>query len=409
MSYMAFSLSFTLIGLMMAYLLFNVQNTEGKTLNAVLFEGMTKDWGVFGKQFVWLLLLSEACLLFVAAQTGFLDGPRILSNMAVDKWFPQRFGSLSDRLVTENGILLMSFASLCMILISKGSVGFLVVLFSINVFITFVLSQLGMVIHWWGARKTEKGWFGKLLINGTGFTVCLFILITVIIMKFDEGGWITIIITGIVIVFAIYIRHHYNVIDWLLKKLDVYVENADKEMEHAIAKVHFKPEEVIGEGKTAVILVRGYNGQGIMSLIHTITLFDGTFDKYVFVEIGILNVRTFKGLEELQALEKSVSDDLDKYVALAKRHGFKSESIKLLGTNVVEETIKEAFKIQKKYPNCVFFGGQLVFPRETFRTRYLHNHAAFALQKRFYQEGIPFVILPTLLGESEEDMAKNIQ
>jgi amino acid transporter len=399
MAYMAFSLSFTVMGLMIAYLLFNVHHENGKTLNAVLFENMTQDWGTFGKGFVLIILLAEACLLFVAAQTGFLDGPRILANMAVDKWFPHRFAMLSDRLVTKNGVLIMAFASFTMILISHGSVRFLVVLYSINVFITFALSQLGMVRHWWLSRKTESKWKSRLLINGTGLITCSLILITVTVIKFDEGGWITLIITGLIVLFSFYVRSHYNKTTQLLKKLNTHADNADEEVKTALSKVFFKPSQPSEVNKTAVILVSDYNGEGVLSLLQTISLFEGSFANYVFVETGLLNVRTFVGKQELQTLEEDVSDDLNKYVQLVERHGFKGEKINLLGTNMVEEIMKEASAIIEKHPNCVFFAGQLVFPKETFMTHYLHNYAAFTLQKRFYKEGIPFVVVPVLLNE----------
>src|SRR5574341_885790 len=152
MRYMAISLAFTVLGLMFAYLLYDVVYVPGKTLNAALFERMTHDWGRGGYYFVLVTLVSEAALLFIAAQTGFLDGPRVLANMALDRWFPTKFAMLSDRLVTQNGILIMGSTALLMMMLTQGSVRFLVVLYSINVFITFTLSQLGMVRHWWRSR-----------------------------------------------------------------------------------------------------------------------------------------------------------------------------------------------------------------------------------------------------------------
>ena len=98
-------------------------------------------------------MISEAVLLFVAAQTGFLDGPRVLANMSIDRWLPSQFGLLSERLVIKNGIVLMGAAALILMLVSRGAVSFLIVLYAINVFITFCLSQAGMVRHWWKERK----------------------------------------------------------------------------------------------------------------------------------------------------------------------------------------------------------------------------------------------------------------
>jgi amino acid transporter len=210
MMLMASSLSSIVLGLMIAYTLYKVKISPDKTLNAVLFENITSDWGrAWGNGFVLITLASEAALLFVAAQTGFMDGPRIMANMAIDLWFPKKYAALSDRLVTMNGIFLMGLASVVLMFISKGSVTFLVVLYSINVFITFTISQMGMVRHWWTHRGKTVHWLHKLTINGAGVILTSFILISVIIIKFREGGWITMLITGLLILLAMNIRRHY--------------------------------------------------------------------------------------------------------------------------------------------------------------------------------------------------------
>ena len=180
MLYMALSLSFMVVGLMIAYLLYRVEPVAGKTLNAVVFGKMTAGWGGgWGTYFVLITLISEAAILFVAAQAGFLDGPRVLANMAVDGWAPKRFAILSDRLVTENGVLIMGFSALIMMLATQGSVAFLIVLYSINVFITFMLSQSGMVKHWWQERSKVKGWIRKITVNGIGLIFTVFILFSI--------------------------------------------------------------------------------------------------------------------------------------------------------------------------------------------------------------------------------------
>ena len=164
MLYMASSLAFTAGGLIIVYLLFQVSSEPGKTLNASVFEKITMAWGkVPSGVFVTITLLSEALLLFVAAQTGFIDAPNVLAIMSLDKWFPSRFSSLSDRLVRKDGVLLIGGASLLTMFLTKGSIGTLLVLYSISVFITFSISQLGMVTHWWNVQKKEKKWIRKLL------------------------------------------------------------------------------------------------------------------------------------------------------------------------------------------------------------------------------------------------------
>src|SRR5262249_37481398 len=153
MAYMATSLAFTAGGILLCYLLADVTRQEGQTLNAVLTGQLVSGWKIgsvpIGHAFLLATLVCEGALLFVAAQTGFLDGPRVLASMAVDSWVPHRFYQLSDRLVTKNGTLMMGAAALGILFYTEGDVARLVVLYSINVFLTFTLSQLGMCKHWW--------------------------------------------------------------------------------------------------------------------------------------------------------------------------------------------------------------------------------------------------------------------
>ncbi len=394
MKYMAISLSVTVMGLMMAYILFDVRDSPGKTLNAILFESVTASWGGFyGVGFVWITLFSEAVLLFIAAQTGFLDGPRVLANMALDKWLPTRFAMLSDRLVTEKGILVMGIASLAMMLASNGSVDFLIVLYSINVFITFSLSQLGMVKHWWEQRGTEKQWLKKLIINGIGLTLTTFILISVLILKFDEGGWVTIVITGVLVLGAFFIKSHYNKTYSTLKRLDVIVEAAVL----SGSDVHDSttPAPVYdSKAKTAAILVNGFNGLGLHTLFSVFRLFGSTYKNYVFVEIGSIDAGNFKGADEIEHLGSFVRNETSKYVDYMNDHGHYAEAYFSIGTDVVDEVNKLVPSIREKFPDIVFFGGQLVFTNETFMDRWLHNYTVFAVQQNLYVHGIPFVILP---------------
>jgi len=156
-------------------------NVQGKTLNAVFLEHVISGWNPHvGYPFLLITLISEGYCFFVAAQPVFLDGPRVLSNMAVDRWVPAQFSLLSERFTAKNGVLLMGAAALAILIFTGGSVTVLVVLYSINVFITFFLSQLGMTRHWWNERKQEKKWKSKIFINGSGLILTAFILSSVL-------------------------------------------------------------------------------------------------------------------------------------------------------------------------------------------------------------------------------------
>jgi amino acid transporter len=395
MRYMSISLAVTVFGLAVAYILYHVEPEHGKTLNAVLFERMTGPWGVWGERFVFITLLSEAMLLFVAAQTGFLDGPRVIANMALDRWAPTKFSSLSDRFVIQNGILIMGGAALLMMLLSGGSVRFLVVLYSINVFVTFSLSQLGMVRHWLVARGTEKRWKGPFAINCLGLAMTLFILVSVTVLKFFEGGWITIVVTGTLVCVALLVRRHYRGTAQLLTRLDDLVDAARSlSPGHASAGGRKKGGRPDRSAKTAAILVNGFNGLGLHTLYSILRTFKGTFDNFVFIQIGVLDAGNFKGTREIAHLKRHVKEDVAQYVDYVKRHGYHGDGFTAVGVDVVEEVGKLAPEVLRRYPDVVFFGGQLVFPRETFLTRLLHNYTVFAVQRNLYREGIPVVIMP---------------
>ena len=397
MHYMALSLGFTVFGLMLTYLLWTVGPEQGKTLNAVLFGKISATWPAhWGTAFVLITLFSEATLLFVAAQAGFVDGPRVLSNMALDRWFPSRFTMLSDRFVSQNGVLIMGGSALAVMLLTRGSVGFLVVLYSINVFITFTLSQLGMVRHWWEVRKAESHWKKRIFINGLGFLMTSFILISMTALKFDEGGWITLLLTGALIGLAFLVKHHYRQTALMLKRLENLVLAAGPSAE-PIPDIELNKEacqDCDPQAKTAVVLVNGFNGLGLHTLFGVIRLFGGSFKNFVFLEVGVIDAGTFKGAAEVEHLQGQVGKEVNRYVDYMRRHGYYAEGISAIANDVVDEVAEIAPRIIERFPNVVFFGGQLVFPDDSFWTRILHNYTVFAMQRRFYHTGIPMVVLP---------------
>ena len=395
MKYMAISLAFLAVGLMFGYLFYKVGHVPGKTLNAVLFENMASGWGGWGYVFVLVTLISEAVLLFVAAQTGFLGGPRVLANMATDRWFPFQFALLSERFVTRNGILLFGGASVVLMVLSHGSVKFLVVLYSINVFITFCLSQAGMVRYWWRKRRKIKTWFKKIAINGIGLAMTVFILVSVTVTKFNEGGWITIFITGSLISMAVLFKGYHNRTLLLLKRLDNLIDAADisKVTPGGIMKQDM-PIAYDAESKTAVILVSGFNGMGLHTLFNVIRLFGKDFKNYFFIEAGIVDAGHFKGAEDIDKLKSHVERDLERYVVFMQNQGFYSKAFSAFGIDISEEISATASEIFDKYPNAIFFGGQIVFAHETILTKMMYNYTTFSVQRRLHQKGIPFLIMP---------------
>ncbi len=395
MVYMGASLAITVAGLLLAYLLYRVEPAEGKTLNAVLFEKLTAAWAPSaGSGFVWVTLASEAALLLIAAQAGFLDGPRVLANMALDRWFPTRFAHLSDRFVTQNGILLMGAAALAMLVLTRGSVALLVVLYSINVFITFSLSQLGMVIHWWRQRRTEAQWKRKLAINGFGLALTTFILISLTAVKFFEGGWVTLLVTGVLVAAAFAIKRHYQNVAVQLRRLDSLVEVPASNLRLATISAPRAADGIDPHARTAILLVNGYNGLGLHTVLSLPRLFGDTFKNLVFISVGSVDAGNFKGAAELEALRTHTANEAERYAAWAREHGYGSATFTGLGHDVTDEVMRLANEARAAFPNSVFFAGQLLFAKETRLTRLLHNHTATTLQHHFFAAQLPFVVLP---------------
>ena len=404
MLYMAASLAFMVLGLMACYVFYRLQPVPGKTLNAVLFSTLTASWSPGpGHAFVWVSLFTEAAILFVAAQAGFLGGPRVLANMAIDRWFPTRFTLLSDRLVTQNGVLIMGVGAAILLLVTGGSVQFLVVLYSITVFITFVLSQAGMVRYWWSNRKTPH-WKRRFLTSSTALLLCSFILVMMTVIKFFEGGWITLIILLLLIGVALLVRNHYDVVGRLLKRMDNLVQaarvsantgsigrimHADGQVADEVANPAYDPKS-----RTAVLFVSGFDGLGLHTLFSIIRLFGGIYKNFVFVEVGLIDAGNFKGADEIDNLKTHVDSHLSEYVEFIRRHGYYGEGISVLSHDVVAGSAELAPQIMTRFPQAVFFMGQLVFPEESFISRLFYNNVVFAVQRRLYHLGIPFLILP---------------
>jgi amino acid transporter len=393
MVYMCVSLSFIVGGLLLAYLLYHVEHVDGQTLNAVLFNKITAAWpGWLGHSFVVAAMASSAVLLFIAAQTGFFGGPRILANMAVDRWMPAPFANLSDRLVTQNGVLIMGLAALLVVLFTEAAVDVLVVLYSINVFITFSLSQLGMVRHWWELRAQEPKWGTKILINGMGLFLTGSILISLCLVKFFEGGWVTLLVTGILIGLAFWVKHYYGQTQKKLHRLNELVAAA---MADEAVKANPKPPAPRNtDARTAVFLVHGFNGIGLHTLLAVIRMFPRVYQNFIFVQVGVLDAGNFKGAMEVENLREHTNTQVKRYVAYVSQRGFYSESHIALGTDIVDEAEKLCNEVAEQFPQSQFFAGQLVFDDENRIGRWLHNHTVFELQRRLYQDNRVMLVLP---------------
>ena len=386
MAYMASSLAITAGGLFVCYLLWGVHPEEGRTLNAILAGAMFAHWPL-GNALALVTILSEGALLLVAAQTGFIDGPRVMANMAIDAWLPRRFSSLSERLTMQNGVVLMGVAALLLLIYTKGSISALVVMYSINVFLTFSLSTFGMARFAVKNRKTEPRWRRDLAIQVVGFSMCVTILSITVYEKFSEGGWVTLLITSAVICLCYLIRRHYGRVKEGIRQLDDILVGIP-----AVSLVNTAPLDT-GE-PTAVLLTPSFNSFGLHTLLSIVRYFPNYYKNFIFVSVAEIDSGSFKGAAEIEALGDATRKSLEKYVKVARRHGFPADYRMETATDVPTTVVELCKSIVTEYPRSMVFTGQLIFHQETFVDRILHNQTAFAIQRRLQWQGIPTMIMP---------------
>jgi amino acid transporter len=411
MSLMATSLAVTAGGIVLAYLLVHAMPTDDKTMNAVLIERVTASWHIggwnVGQSFTTIALASEAGLLLIAAQAGFVDGPRVMANMAVDSWLPHRFSALSERLSMHNGVLLMTAASLAALFYTHGNVESLVVMYSINVFLTFSLSNLGMTKFWVQHRREHADWYKHLPVHVVGLGLCLTILVVTVLEKFTAGGWLTLVVTGVLVGACFWIKGHYARVVGAIRRLDVELPDPMGSQEEvpkpsfvnvadAAASTGIDHREPV-----AVLFVGGYGGLGRHALLTLLRMFPGHFKGVVFCSIAVIDSGNFKGVAEVHELERRTQQALDSYVKYAAWLGLPADSRLSTGIEVAVQAEALATEVIEKYPRALFVAGQLIFAEDTFVTRLLHNETAFMVQRRLQHSGLPMIVLPVRLNLDE--------
>lgn len=391
MLFIALSLAFTAGGIILLYLLWGAQHQEGQTLNAVVFRTIMHGWSIGGVDvsggLLALVLALEAGLLLVAANTGFLAGPAVLANMASDKWMPHFFSSLSSRLVTKNGVMLMGLSSFIVLLLTNGDVSVLVVLYSINVFITFSLSLLGLMRYWLRNRKQHRNWFRKLVAASVGFFVCASILIITTVEKFFAGGWLTLLITSGLVLLGWRIRRSYGVVH---QKLAL----ADELFADAMKKTNATPPALDPSQQTAVFIVNDCLGSGMHALLWVLRLFPGVYKNFVFISVGEVDSGNFSEKEDRQSLRRDVKRTLNHYINYCHSHNMAATSYVSFGTDVAEKVGDLIDKVLRDFPKAVFFSSKLIFQNEGLFTQYLYNQNAYIIQRRLHNQGHNMIILP---------------
>ena len=201
---------FGLIFLGMSFLVGQLGILPDPTEQETVVSQLTATLVGAGSPFLYLVQVSTAVLLVLAANTSFADFPRLSSILARDGFLPRVFQFRGDRLAFNAGIVVLATTAVVLIVAFGGSVTNLIPLYTVGVFIAFTLSQSGMVRRWWRLRAEQPGWRRSATINGIGALTTGVVAIEVAASKFLLGAWIVLILIPVQIAVMLFIHRQYN-------------------------------------------------------------------------------------------------------------------------------------------------------------------------------------------------------
>lgn len=205
----------------------NIQHVEGVTL----ISGLTQ--AIFGNGMMFYAVqFSIFLILFMAASTSYADFPRLASLLAKDRYAPRQLASVGDRLVFSNGIIGLSLSAIALVIFFKGHTHSLIPLYAVGVFLSFTLSQSGMVMHHWHLR--EKYWKPSIVLNAIGALTTGVVLIIIASFKFTHGAWLILVAIPIIVYAFHRIHVHYVMFGRELAQSHYDILSCDKMHDHVV-------------------------------------------------------------------------------------------------------------------------------------------------------------------------------
>jgi hypothetical protein len=254
------------------------------------------------------------------------------------------------------------------------------------------------MLRYWLGRRSEEGFRRGLAIHGGAFALCISILVGNVYQKFEQGAWVTVAVTSVVIGLCFVIRRHYRKVQANLKRLNEIMNTLP--IHPVTVRGAVDPRQ-----PTAVLLVGTYSGLGIHQLLTIQRLFPGYYKSFIFVSVGVIDSAAMKGVEEVEHVRAHTEEGLERYVDLAARLGLCADYRMSIGTEAVAEAEKVCLEVAKGFPRSIFFAGKLVFEREKWFQRLLHNETAYQLQRRLQFAGLNAMVLPVRVMETTQAAA----
>lgn len=391
MTLIAISLAVVAGGIMLLYTVWLPDMEPGRTLNAVVFEDTLEQLfpnaEIVRSVGLGVAMTFAAALLLVAANSGFLGGPTVLASMAIDKWAPHSFAHLSSRLVAQNGVLTMGTAAGLLLLFTGGEVHSLVILYSINVFLTFTLALTGVVRHGFAHRGEQKGWLARLVIACIALVVAFSILLMLFLAKFSQGAWVAVMVTLALASCGWWVRDHYRRFDKAMDRTfeDLLIRDPSTALETPRNAPMKRP---VG------IVTGAQGGAGLHALMHAQRLFRGQFDSLVIISAGEVDAEAYGGHEALERLRQQVGERCAKIVAWSRDHGMPAKVYTGFSTDAVETLEELCLKARQDHPGIVFVATRPITRPHGWASTLLHGGTALSLQRRLHTHDAPLIVLP---------------
>lgn len=363
------------------YLLYEVQPTDGRTLNAVLFERFAADVGARPASrpalrfaLVTLPLLSEAILLVHAAQTGFVDGPRVLGALATDRLAPRKLARLNRRLAPAPGILLIAATALLTTLLARAALEPLVVAFVVTVFTTFSISQWAMLRHALRRRSERAPWRVDAAVHATALAACVVILVGTIAARWQPALVMVLLIAGGTS-FALHVRGRYRAMSSAVAQLDEQLARDPSESPIAIVVLF---EERSGFPRVALRWLEA------MPL---------RLSEIVLAGVSRVDAEAVEGQERLRGIERERRLQLDAVADEARRRGLRATVVLRRGADLTETAAALVRDALATAAGPALVVGFRAGAKSSALDPLLREDDAVRLQTRLQRDTIPMIVV----------------
>ncbi|MFY3743548.1 APC family permease [Anaeromyxobacter sp. Red801] len=382
-----------LIGVILAgYLAFDVRPVPGTPMNAALFERVAAGLGggAAARLAVAVPLLAEAALLLMAAQTGFVDGPRILGALATDRYLPRRLSRLDGRLVPAPGILLVAIIAASATVLTRGELEPLLAVFVTSVFVTFGVSQWAMLRHALRRRLLRAPWRADGALHGVALALCAVILAGTA-ASWRAGAAATLLLVAAGAALALAIRRRY---DAVARAAEVAAARAAPAAGAAPRPPPaLTPDALVAREAPIAVLVLGERTALARVALAWLGRLSAGLGGVILAGASLVDADAVQGEERLRARERERRQELEAVAEDVRRAGLPAAVALRRGADLLDTTAALVAELMRDRPAPSVVVGFRSLPDGAAVDPLLREDFAVRLQARLQRAGIPMVVV----------------